>query len=575
MAGKIRALVVVLVCLLFSPGYGGLPQAEPAYPPPKTVRRAGRTPLLEIYVVEAIANRRLLPETSPVPSTGETALSLTACPGEYEPASFAVRALKEVRGLGLSVTDLKSRDAARPIPSAAVDPYVVECWYQSGRDIHFRDQRILTPELLLKDDALIRVDFEKKENYLRPPSTGRGESSYVPISGKDSSALENVSPRDAAELQPVDISAGTLKQFWLTVRVPEDAQPGDYSGEVHIRVPGKAESSLPLRLRILPFKLEPPVLRYSIYYRGKLRPSGIGSISSEWKSPQQYEAEMRDLKAHGVEYPTVYQGYDRDLLEQMFQLREKASLPKGPLYTLGIGTGSPTQPEQLESLKNGVEKWIEVAAAHGYDPVYVYGIDEARGEKLTAQQRAWEAVKEAGGRVFVACYKGTFEAMGDRLGLAVFAGRPDHEEAKKYHRVGSQIFCYGNPQVGVEEPETYRRNFGLLLWKAGYDGAMDYAYQHSFGHIWNDFDHGHYRDHVFAYPTADGVIDTVEWEGFREGVDDVRYLSTLLKAIEKARRSYSPLAAEAERWLERLDPAGDLNRLRRDMVGWILKLQNQ
>jgi hypothetical protein len=259
----------------------------------------------------------------------------------------------------------------------------------------------------------------------------------------------------------------------------------------------------------------------------------------------------------------------------MFQLREKASLPKGPLYTLGIGTGSPTEPEQLESLKNGVEKWIEVAAAHGYDPVYVYGIDEARGEKLTAQQRAWEAVKEAGGRVFVACYKGTFEAMGHRLGLAVFAGPPDHEEAKKYHRVGSQIFCYGNPQVGVEEPETYRRNFGLLLWKAGYDGAMDYAYQHSFGHIWNDFDHGHYRDHVFAYSTADGVIDTVQWEGFREGVDDVRYLSTLLKAIEKARRSYSPLAAEAERWLERLDPAGDLNRLRRDMVGWILKLQNQ
>ncbi len=538
-------------------------------------KSARQTPLLKVRVVKPISNVRLLPETFPVPATGENAVSVTACPGEYEAASFAVRALKDVKGLELSVTDLKSPEIARPIPSVAVDLYVVKCWYQSGRDIHFRNRRILTPELLLKDDALIRVDpAEAGQNYLRSGDLS-GRTSYVLISGKDSSSLKNVSPRDAAELQPVDIPAGTSKQFWLTLHVPVKAQPGEYSGEIRLSVGGRTESPLPVRLRVLPFKLEPPMLQYSIYYRGRLRANGVGSISSEWKSPRQYEAEMRDMRAHGVEYPTVYQGYDADLLNQMFDLREKAGLPKGPLYTLGIGTGSATQPEKLAGLKGGVRKWIEIAAAHGYGPVYVYGIDEARGERLKAQQRAWEAVKEAGGKVFVACSKGTFEAMGKRLGLAVFAGRPDPKEAKKYHAVGSRIFCYANPQVGVEQPETYRRNFGLLLWKAGYDGAMDYAYQHSFGHIWNDFDHNHYRDHVFAYPTADGVIDTIEWEGFREGVDDIRYLSTLLKAIEEARRSYSPTAAEAERWLEKLDPAGDLDRLRDEMIAWVLKLQNQ
>lgn len=538
-------------------------------------KSARQTPFFQVHVVKPISNVRLLPDTFPVPASGENAVVVTASRGEYEAASFVVRALKDVKGLQLSVTDLKSPEIARPISSVAVDLYVVKCWYQSGRDIHFRNQRILTPELLLKDDALIRVDpAEAGQNYLRSGDLS-GRTSYVLISGKDSSSLENVSPRDAAELQPVNIPAGTLKQFWLTLHVPEEAQPGEYSGEIRLIVNDGAESHLPLRLRVLPFKLEPPVLQYSIYYRGRLRAKGIGSISSEWKSPRQYEAEVRDMKAHGVEYPTVYQGYDTDLLNQMFRLREKVGLPKGPLYTLGIGTGSATQPEQLAGLKDGVKKWIEIAAAHGYGPVYVYGVDEARGERLKAQQKAWEAVREAGGKVFVACYKGTFEAMGDRLGLAVFAGRPDLKEAKKYHAVGSRIFCYANPQVGVEEPETYRRNFGLLLWKAGFDGAMDYAYQHSFGHIWNDFDHSHYRDHVFAYPTADGVIDTIQWEGFREGVDDVRYLSTLLKAIEEARRSYSPTAVEAERWLEKLDPARDLDKLRDEMIAWVLKLQNQ
>jgi hypothetical protein len=62
---------------------------------------------------------------------------------------------------------------------------------------------------------------------------------------------------------------------------------------------------------------------------------------------------------------------------------------------------------------------------------------------------------------------------------------------------------------------------------------MDFAYQYPFGQsIWNDFDDGttpRYRDHVFAYPTSNGVIDTIQWEGWREGVDDTRYVATLIK----------------------------------------------
>ena len=30
-----------------------------------------------------------------------------------------------------------------------------------------------------------------------------------------------------------------------------------------------------------------------------------------------------------------------------------------------------------------------------------------------------------------------------------------------------------------------------------------------------------------AYPMTDGVIDTIQWEGYREGVNDIRYLATL------------------------------------------------
>ena len=76
--------------------------------------------------------------------------------------------------------------------------------------------------------------------------------------------------------------------------------------------------------------------------------------------------------------------------------------------------------------------------------------------------------------------------------------------------------CYANPQGGVESPETYRRNFGILLWKSGYDGAMNYAYQHAFSHIWNDFDHPGCRDHNFTYPVRNGIVSTKQWEGVQD-----------------------------------------------------------
>jgi hypothetical protein len=284
---------------------------------------------------------------------------------------------------------------------------------------------------------------------------------------------------------------------------------------------------------------------------------------------------MRNLKEHGVLYPTLYQGYHPQLLPLTMQLREKAGLPKAALYTLGVGTGAPSSPGELESLQGGVQQWLDFAKQNGYGDVYVYGIDEASGDMLTRERVAFQAVHEVGGKVFVACYVDFWERVGDLLDLPVWSGTPDPAMARRVHGVQHKIWNYGNPQVGNEEPETYRRNFGLGLWRAGYDGACDYAYQHSFHHIWNDFDDSSYRDHVFAYPTVDGVVDTIQWEGFREGVDDVRYLTTLLKAIEKAKQDQRKAKAvkEAEAWLTKVNPDGDLQALRWQMARFIMELR--
>ena len=52
-----------------------------------------------------------------------------------------------------------------------------------------------------------------------------------------------------------------------------------------------------------------------------------------------------------------------------------------------------------------------------------------------------------------------------------------------------RLGIHGFPQSDREEPETFRRHYGVRLWQAGYDVEMTYAYQHGFGHAWNDFDY--------------------------------------------------------------------------------------
>ena len=465
-------------------------------------------------------------------------------------------------------------DGSKTIAASAIDIRVVKAWYQNGiSTIGFRrNQRILVPELLLKDDGLIRVDHEGQRNLMRSRDD-EGRVTYADISSWNPDDNPDVAPRDAAELQPFDIPLDTLKQIWITVRVPDDAAPGDYRGDLRVISDGEAKGTIQIQLRVLPFRLQPPSLVQSIYYGAKLAPNrGRHQVTAHYKNEKQLEVELRNMAEHGLTAPTTYQPYN-DQLETVLQIRYRAGFQSGPLFTLGQSTGSSADPERLQVLQGNVIKWLELARKYGHDDVFFYGLDEAKGDRLVSQRLAWEAVREAGGKTFVAGYVGSFEAVGDLQDLLIFAGRPYPSEAEKYHGIGHQIFSYANPQCGCEQPERYRRNYGLLLWKSGFDGAMDFAYQWEFGHIWNDFDSPKYRDHVMAYPTVDGVIDTLQWEGYREGVDDTRYLATLLDAIDRADPSRASDANAALRWLDNLDLDGDLNAIRAKMVAWIMKLR--
>ncbi len=534
----------------------------------------------EIWVVKTMTDNKILPDTYPIPALPDQGLNITACPGEYEPASFVVHARQQINGLQLTPSELQGQSSS--IPSTAVDIRVVKCWFQAGSAIDETNKRLLTPELLLKDDEMVMVDLAAQQNYLRTPGLS---GTYVCISDTKTD-LSGIQPQDAQTLQPVDIDNNTNKQFWVTVHVPDDALPGIYKGTISLIATNAPAAEIPIQVTVLPFTLEKPSLTYSIYYHGDTwvnynTPTVTGSLTS-----QQYLAEMKDLKAHGVEYPCLqaYPGNDANLKLEL-DLRKQAGLPmSGPLFNLGIATGNPTSQSALNSLKAAVQHRIDIARQYGCTDIYFYGMDEAYGATLTSERPAWQAVRDAGGKMFVSSSDvywadcglkdyNSFGMVGDLLDLANEWGPLRPAIAQNFHSIGHKVFSYSNPQCGVEEPETYRRNYGLALWKAGYDGAMDASYQLAFNSPWNDFDDSQYRDHMMVYPTIDGVIDTIQWEGWREGVDDVRYLTTLLKYIQNAPASQANLAAQAQQFVNNIDPSADLYSLRTNMINLILSLQ--
>jgi hypothetical protein len=538
------------------------------------------------YPWDPSSSIRVLPVNYDVPAAPANNLSISVCRNQFESASFVINTQKDLSGITITVPNLYSSQG-NSIPADAINVRTVKVWYQSARnDIWYTTPgNYLAPELLLKDDSLVIVDYVNKTNYLKV--TINGSEQYIDISNPAGTFPSNAQVRDAPSLQPFSLKANENKQIWLTVHFPNNTPAGDYYGDITLATSTENPVKINFNVNVLPFELEPSSLEYGLYYKGLLpsvatEKQRIG-INSQWKTSEQYSIELQDMKDHGVLYPTIEQWYDDwppyiQALNLSLSLRKQAGFPTDRIYILNFANmqiDESTQTINLTVLEQNVKNWKKIASQNGFGEAYVYGIDEARGDVLRSERPAWQTVHENGAKVFVALGYGNTDAVnivGDLLDVAVAADSLNTTQVAQWHSYGKRIFSYANPQVGVENPYIYRKNYGFALWNAEYDGAMDFAYQQMFGQsIWNDFDTPSTsgwtpRDHVFAYPTSNGIIDTIQWEGWREGVDDTRYLATLIKtegSDTSARAIVSDSLAKGE----------DMKTIREKVINRILLFQ--
>ncbi|MCX7705018.1 MAG: hypothetical protein N2115_02005, partial [bacterium] len=452
--------------------------------------------------------------------------------------------------------------------------------------------RILMPELLLNDENLVQVDEEKKISRIRfntpegPKYLAYGEPGWQDYPDRKTQTPFWVS-NDSGTLLPVDIQASTNKQFWITVKVPEEAKPGQYQGKINLISDGSTLKELNLILSVLPFKLSAPYYQTSVWVH-----EGANSIEKRYRNMVKNQIEhgitvlMSHLNLRDVDEFTLW--------EKTLKIRQEIRVPteilllaEHPLIYRELAGAShkgltriDITEEKKKRFIEGYQKYRELANSYGYKEIWFYMADERDGKELEAWLPVYELVRQIGAKSMTANHIGrTFEIAGGKHDVFVCENGVTKKEADRWHAAGEKIWATWTPSGGVEDFEVNRRNHGLLVWKAGYDGVTEYLYGKENGWVEAaSTTTGAAGDGIYnmVYLTTDGIIDTIQWEGFREAVDDVRYITTLEKLVAQAKKSGKKQkeVTAAEKYLKSIDAKyGNLDEIRNNVIEHILKLR--
>ena len=504
------------------------------------------------YAIPAMGAVKHLADTYPSDGALFAPLSWVAAQGEFEPASLVIYPLADHDGVVAQVSDLAGK--AGKIPASAIDLRVVKLWYQGGSAWYgyFADatQRTLVPELILHDENLIRTDDATRDYYVRYENEEGGRR-YAWMSARfevtDYSFNNQANQglvKDAATLQPFVLNKGEFKQILATVHVPAGQAPGVYRGTLALRdAKGADLGSLEMRLRVLPFALPEPATSYNPDKGFYLCLYGTGS-----RNPNI----VRDLADHNCKNPMGFPsinpmnpgGLDRDIA-----LAKEFGINTRPLFAGVPGVGkavwgrnpSPTDLAELERLRDTIAKTRALSLEKlGHTDFYSYGIDEGGPGTIRAERDAWRIAHEAGGKVGVTSF--SHRELLFALDLMILPGLPAEgreKEVRLFHDANPASLCgwYANPHCGPESPDYFRRIHGLTAWQAGYDVSLNYCWWRN---NWNDMAvpyEPNLRAIVSVYGAADGVLDTLAWEGIREGLDDIRYATLCKQLATKAAAS--------------------------------------
>ncbi len=392
------------------------------------------------------------------------------------------------------------------------------------------------------------------------------------------------------EDEAVDVEKGDAQPVWLTVRVPADAQPGEYAGTVQLQFDGGGES-IPVRLTVWPFTVpdERHLLFTNWFAGGPLaRRYGVKLYSDEfWPIFEKYVA---NCAAHRQNIlwvsPDTIRGtraadgaltFDFTIFDRWVEILEKHGVadrieisPLGGhasgwggsdialrgISVLDEATGKSVSlsaeeglPHMLRALQEHLRDrgWLDKTLLHIADEPAIHHLADWRKKSDWVHSFAPE-IKRID----------AIEAPDFKDSLEVWVPKLNHyvNWQDTYERArddGAELWFYTCchpmnrfPNRYVDFPLIGTRVLHWVNWRYDLVGYLHWgliAWSH------DPFESAHRGnlppgDAWIVYPGKEGPMDSIRWEALRDGIEDYEYLWLLTSTAEEVKARLGDAAAD-------------------------------
>ena len=446
--------------------------------------------------------KHVFPNRKPYPEeTAAVVLKATACPGETEPMTLSIHALKDLNAVTISFPKALENENGGTIPTDAFSVRTIRCMNK-------------------------RPTYQSKSYYANIPMILDGE-------------------------QTLQIKNGTTRSFWLDVAVPKAAKVGLYKGMAVLDLDG-VKTSIPVEIRVRGFVL--PDEKTQFFGEYYTHPGNIALIDSDlaymrslgmtslgmcispnvdncryengkailsWKDDDAFVAAMEAYKRHGYPCPII-------LLADpgvTFARKQGLKMTQDEFFTAHQAFWK----AMLEEVKN--REWAELIVQPVDEPAWrgKAAMDENVSLLKSLKQVPGLRTEQDGpGDAYFHNVAGPYADVWNYNGAV---GTP--EVMAKLKKEGRLAMLY-NCDVESYRPVTSRYVSGFFQVRSGADGVFNWAFRSFHGSPFNDFD-SPLGDTTNYYP-GEGKIKGGPGIGLvssREGIDDYKYIKYLQQLIKE------------------------------------------
>lgn len=372
---------------------------------------------------------------------------------------------------------------------------------------------------------------------------------------------------------PVDCAAGRNQAFWVTLRVPADAAPGEYRGSVRVLAGRKLLATVPVALQVRSFALPEersltafgPLWKahltkhYGVEKAEGLWPRYLDDLAAHRMGPLRPEASpVAKWDEKGALASIDFAAFDRSMEEFLARYRLKRVALSD--FTLGYGhiprtNRFGTAEEILTPVwRARCESYARALAAHlrarGWQDRVVFSLfDEPHAEYYPLIRETVALLKQVEPSwrftfwgVYAPALEGTIEVW------TVPASHYSPSLAAKVRARGEEVWVYNPPGYGVGTTAMAVRANYWWAWREGIPAVFQWT-----TNAWIEWTRSTtlwdaQRNASWVLPGDDGPAGTLRWELTREGLEDYEYLTLLSRLVAQAEKRglKAPAAAGTE-----------------------------